>query len=412
MICAPEDRLVMYNACDENEVVSPLGAGFRRRLDARRNSPSKPKKPSGQDHVVTPFNPDGFHFGKIRNEKERLLKLHLAGGEYEVLTNKFPLFRRHMLLVCKALLPQQMTRAHLAAVSELIAGTGSFCAYFNSWRASASVNHFHCHVINEMPPVTSFPLVPGIVAAGTRCLAPRGFPGVCLVLTLKQLAATDVLIRAMQDANQPHNLLVTPSHIYIFPKPLAPPARSAELYPETVGGPELIGSFTVYGRADYDALSDAAARELCVLNTAELPACCLRDALPDGSCHGLREAEASGGLPCGPAAAAAACSSTSSAAKGALVEPAAAPALPSAAAEPLPAAAVAAFGLKRAISDLGDKPPSMRLDPPLRLARSCSGGLMDGARSSALATASLGGAKRMRPSPELLASFGPGSWVC
>ena len=38
--------------------------------------------------------------------------------------------------------------------------------------------------------------------------------------------------------------------------------------------------------------------------------------------------------------------------------------------------------------------------------------LVSAARASALATASLGGAKRMRPSPELLASFGSGSWVC
>ena len=27
------------------------------------------------------------------------------------------------------------------------------------------------------------------------------------------------------------------------------PARSFDLYPETVGGPELLGSFTVYGEA-------------------------------------------------------------------------------------------------------------------------------------------------------------------
>ena len=46
----------------------------------------------------------------------------------------------------------------------------------------------------------------------------------------------------MQADNQPHNLLFTPRHVYIFPKPHHRPHRSFELYPETVGGPELIGA--------------------------------------------------------------------------------------------------------------------------------------------------------------------------
>lgn len=87
-------------------------------------------------------------------------------------------------------------------------------------------------------------------------------------------------IQAMQAANQPHNLLFTPrcglgaivSHgspnpplfrspspvpptayerrfVYIFPKPIERPLRSFDLYPETVGGPELIGSWTLYTEA-------------------------------------------------------------------------------------------------------------------------------------------------------------------
>ena len=45
-------------------------------------------------------------------------------------------------------------------VSQLVTATSAFCAYFNSWRASASVNHFHCHLIEELPPVALLPLVP------------------------------------------------------------------------------------------------------------------------------------------------------------------------------------------------------------------------------------------------------------
>jgi len=59
----PEQRLIMYDAVDDTEVRESLGL-FRKRLDARRNT--KPKKPDEQRLVCTPFNPDGFNFGKIR----------------------------------------------------------------------------------------------------------------------------------------------------------------------------------------------------------------------------------------------------------------------------------------------------------------------------------------------------------
>merc|ERR1719409_1318564 len=267
----------MYDACDEHEVCAPLGHVFRKRLDARRNT--KPKKSDDQLLVCTPFNQNGFHFGKIKNDRERLLKLALRTGRYDVLTNKFPLFPKHMLLVADALVPQQMTGSHLAAISELLSAS-TFCAYFNSWCASASVNHFHCHLIDEFPPVTTFPLVSGPTVAGVRCLQPEGFPGFCYVFPMAASSLVEMCLNEMQKDNQPHNLLFTPRLIYVFPKPHARPARSFELYPETVGGPELIGSFTVYSRADYDAITIQTAEELTRMNTAPLPTRLLnRDAL-------------------------------------------------------------------------------------------------------------------------------------
>jgi len=176
-----------------------------------------------------------------------------------------------MLLVADAHVPQQMTGAHLAAVTELVGSTTGFCAYFNSWCASASVNHFHCHLIDERPPVATLPLVPGPIVAGTRCLQPQGFPGFCFVFPFASLRQAAHAVEAMQLANQPHNLLVTPRHVYVFPKPHVRPARSFELYPETVGGPELIGSFTVYTQSDYDGLTADHADELVRINTAPLP---------------------------------------------------------------------------------------------------------------------------------------------
>ena len=266
---APQDRLIQYDACDESEISIPLALGARKRLDPRRNT--KPKKPDEQLLVCTPFNPDGFHFGKIRNPGERLLTLPLANTDYHVLTNKFPLFPKHMLLVADALVPQQMTHGHLTALTGLLQAT-SFCAYYNSWCASASVNHFHCHLIDELPPVTARPLVPGPLVAGVRSLQPQGFPGFCYVFEAAHaLLVVDELVRAMQADNQPHNLLFTPDRIYLFPKPLVRPTRSFELYPETVGGPELIGSFTVYQPGDLERLTAEDCEELYRINTAPLP---------------------------------------------------------------------------------------------------------------------------------------------
>ena len=48
----PEERLIMYDACDDTEVRQQLGF-FRKRIDARRNT--KPKKPDAQLYVCTPF---------------------------------------------------------------------------------------------------------------------------------------------------------------------------------------------------------------------------------------------------------------------------------------------------------------------------------------------------------------------
>ena len=86
----------------------------------------------------------------------------------------------------------------------------------------------------------------------------------------------EMCLNEMQKDNQPHNLLFTPRLIYVFPKPHARPARSFELYPETVGGPELIGSFTVYQQDNYDSLSVESVNALCRMNTSPLPSRLLR----------------------------------------------------------------------------------------------------------------------------------------
>lgn len=269
----PDQRLIMYDACDEHEVREPLGPYFRKRLDARRNT--KPKKPDAQLLVCTPFDPSGFNFTKIRDDRERIVSVDLPTGPYDVLTNKFPLFQKHMLLVSKLLVPQQMTLNHLTAIVQFLQAC-SFCAYFNSWCASASVNHFHCHIVDEVPPVAEYPLVPGPIVEGVRTLQPQGFPGFCYVFDVSQIAVVDRAIVAMQMDNQPHNMMFSQRHIYVFPKPLERAARSFELYPETVGGPELVGSFTVYRQENYQSIQMLTVDELVRINTAPLPSRLLR----------------------------------------------------------------------------------------------------------------------------------------
>ena len=280
--CPPEERLIMYDANDlPAELSAPLAIGVRKRLDPRRNT--KPKKPDAQLLVCTPFDPDGFNFSKIRNPGEVMLELDLNGAVYRVLTNKFPLFANHMLLVAESLVPQQMTLPHLRCLVELLQAT-TFCAYFNSWCASASVNHFHCHLIDEPPPVTELPLTPGPLVDGVRCLIPVGYPGFCYVFIASQhVGLVGELVQAMQDENQPHNLLVTPQYIYVWPKPHIRPNRSFELYPETVGGPELIGSWTVYQQSTFESLSVESIVELVRINTAPLPSRVLHRETAPGS---------------------------------------------------------------------------------------------------------------------------------
>ena len=79
-------QLIMYDACDEAEVRAPLGRFFRKRLDARRNT--KPKKSDDQLRVCQPFDERKFHFGKIQNDRERLVRLAFgsAASRYDVLT--------------------------------------------------------------------------------------------------------------------------------------------------------------------------------------------------------------------------------------------------------------------------------------------------------------------------------------
>jgi len=264
----PEDqRLVMYDPHDATEIAKKVGP-FTVRLDARRAG--KPKAaPAPKVMVCTPFDPTKFNFTKIRNADERLLRTTLAGQPYDFLTNKFPLCTCHSLLVSQDLVAQEMAPKHLAAIQELLGGS-TFYAYFNSWGAAASVNHFHMHVIDEKVPLFEASLFRSPMdiegAASYRIV---GHAASHYVLPWANVDAAWNVIERMQKDNVPHNLAFSATHIYIFPRDdtLALTERSLDIYGEKPGGLEMCGIFTVYSQAAYDSLSEGQMCEVLAMNT-------------------------------------------------------------------------------------------------------------------------------------------------
>jgi hypothetical protein len=78
--------------------------------------------------VRTPFDSNSFHVSKTWNERERVVKLGFSGlakqGRYDVLllTSKFQLIQKHVLLVAKATLdrPQRPCTDSKIAVDDAV----------------------------------------------------------------------------------------------------------------------------------------------------------------------------------------------------------------------------------------------------------------------------------------------------
>merc|ERR1711998_274677 len=260
-----EQRLVMYDPHDASEIKKKVGP-YTVRLDARRAG--KPKAaPAPKVVVCTPLDPTKFNFTKIKNADERLLRTTLAGQPYDFLTNKFPLCTCHSLLVSQDLVPQQMAPKHLEAIHELLGGS-SFYAYFNSWGAAASVNHFHMQVIDEKTPLFDFPLerAPDDVM-GVPCYRVAGHPASHYVLPWESVGVAWNLIENMQKDNVPHNIAFSASHIYMFPRDDSSAERSLDIYGEKPGGLEMCGIFTVYSQAAYDSFTEVEISQVLAMNT-------------------------------------------------------------------------------------------------------------------------------------------------
>jgi hypothetical protein len=262
----PEDkRLVAYDPHDSTEICKKVGP-YTLRLDARRAN--KPKAaPQPKVTVLHPFDPTKFNFTKIKNADERLLRTTLAGHPYDFLTNKFPLCTCHSLLVSQDQVAQHMVLIHLKAVEELLGGS-SFYAYFNSWGAAASVNHFHMHVIDERVPMFDYPLENAPYSCGgVPCFRMVGHPASHYVLPWKHVDAAWTFIQDMQKDNVPHNIAFSASHIYIFPRDFSNANASLDIYAENPGGLEVCGIFTVYKQEIYDNYTQEMIEEVLKLNT-------------------------------------------------------------------------------------------------------------------------------------------------
>ena len=63
-------------------------------------------------------------------------------------------------------------------------------------------------------------------------------------------------VRRLISANQPHNLLFSSTHTYLFPRNPDPTQKGKEIYgEEEVGGIEYAGIFIAYDRQTFDSLT-------------------------------------------------------------------------------------------------------------------------------------------------------------
>ena len=79
-------------------------------------------------------------------------------GRYRVVVNMYPLARRHVLVCAADVRPQQLVEADVGAIAALLSESPGLSAWYNSWGASASVNHLHVHVVDDALPALRRPL--------------------------------------------------------------------------------------------------------------------------------------------------------------------------------------------------------------------------------------------------------------
>eukprot|EP00658_Telonema_sp_P-2_P011221 TRINITY_DN14261_c0_g1_i4.p1 TRINITY_DN14261_c0_g1~~TRINITY_DN14261_c0_g1_i4.p1 ORF type:complete len:232 (+),score=62.55 TRINITY_DN14261_c0_g1_i4:132-827(+) len=122
---------------------------FVRRVNPKRQAKRGEKLKDAPYEPTVPwvrFQEGKFHFGRVSRAEE--IKDLVAPEGCRVLLNKFPMFRRHVLLTATEPQPQLITAASLAQLVRLflVDCPQNWVGYFNGWSAGASVNHLHWHL--------------------------------------------------------------------------------------------------------------------------------------------------------------------------------------------------------------------------------------------------------------------------
>jgi hypothetical protein len=302
----PGERPIAYLA-EECACVKREG-GFVFRLDHRRFQKRGHQNGNGgmrggelpATEVRPPLDRAAFNFLKV-DPAECLGTVTLAqGGAYRLVVNKWPIYRRHVLLVSDELRPQVLRRADLAAAAAFMRRPAALpCLFFNSWSAGASVNHFHFQAADQRLPIMDCEVV-AAAAAASSALQLRGFPahhavvrmlpgavgaaaapaeeegggeGVCEEMGA---AFTDAaveqlwrLVRAMHASDQPHNAFFFGGLAVLVPRSRDPRRRGR--FHRGCGGVdfgcnEFGGWFTAFTEdafEQYDAVAAAAAMQEC-----------------------------------------------------------------------------------------------------------------------------------------------------
>ena len=127
-----------------------------RRLDANRAVKRGEGGPlQAVSCVAPPLHPSAFNFSKVHADE---VLFAVADERYSVIVNMYPLARRHVLLCSTEVRPQQLIKDDVGAIAALLSASPGLSAWYNSWGASASVNHMHVHIVDDALPALRRPL--------------------------------------------------------------------------------------------------------------------------------------------------------------------------------------------------------------------------------------------------------------
>jgi len=227
----------------------------------------RPRRSAGQKPtgIWAPFDPDGFHFNRPFLRKETFWTGELAGVDCDLLFNKFPFVELHALLVPerRRAEPQLLTRERhrfVWALAERLGASLPGVGFgYNSYGASASVNHLHFQMfVRERP-------LPLALDHWAHNGGIRSYPACCE--RYSDAEASWERIADLHGTEIAHNLLYFPGHLFCLPR------RRQLTYglPSWCGGQawyEMAGGVVAYNADDFGALS-AADVEAALAVTAE-----------------------------------------------------------------------------------------------------------------------------------------------